>query len=140
MLNGWSYSQNRTKVKVECEKEFGCVYAVKIKVLQGYLVKIGATRSPNVRLFGFPNRCATIFCVSPPHLNFFENEEILHSHFSKFRVPSGPVRNGVQPELFNINMSYFFKNLPKLKYVTNIQDAEIIEHKTYGRFFVAKKE
>lgn len=138
MLKGWKYSQRRPNVKVQCDKEFGCVYAVKIKVLSGHLVKIGATREPNVRLTGFASSYATIFCVSPQHLNFFENEEILHNHFAKYRVPAKPGHR-VQPELFNISLSYFFKNLPELKYITDIQDADIREDMTYGRFYFAKK-
>ena len=138
MIKGWKFSKKRPQVKVNCSGEYGCVYAVKIDVIQGLtLVKIGATRNPNERLLNFPARVASIYCVSPPHLNFFENEAILHEHFARFRVPSRGKGEG--PEFFNMSLPYFFEHLPTLIYAQDETEATFIEHPTYGKLYCAKK-
>ena len=119
MLKGWSYSDKRPKIKIDCKGDFGCVYAVKLKLWGSTsLLKIGATREPNIRLKNYSSAVAKIFCVSKPCLNFFEIEELLHNHFSKYRVPNRAGR-GSQPELFNMSLPFFFENLPDITYIVN---------------------
>ena len=127
MLKGWKYSQSRPNIKVCCGDGEGCVYAVKIKTDTGSVLKIGATRNPNARLLQFASRTAAIFCVSQPHLNFWENEAILHEHFEKYRVQAKPGSH-VQPELFDISLTHFFRNLPELNYITDIREIQTIEY------------
>ena len=117
--------------------EMGFCYAVKIPVLQGfYLVKIGATSMPKARLSNI-GRKGTIFCLSPPHLNFWENEEILHNYFQEFRVPPRPGR-GVQGEFFNIRLKYFFEKMPDIFYVTEYEDAIVTQTLHYGAIYKKK--
>lgn len=59
----------------------------------------------------------TIFCVSPPCLNYWENEEILHRYYQQYRIPPRP-HKGVQAELFNISRVYLFQTMPSLVYET----------------------
>ena len=117
--------------------EMGFCYAVKIPVLQGfYLVKIGATSMPKARLSNI-GRKGTIFCLSPPHLNFWENEEILHNYFQEFRVPPRPGR-GVQGEFFNISLKYFFEKMLDIFYVTEYEDAIVTQTLHYGAIYKKK--
>ena len=71
---------------------------------------------PRTRLRNIGKR-ETIFCVSPPCLNYWENEELLHNYYSQFRIPARP-HKGVQAELFNISLTHLFKTMPVLKYET----------------------
>lgn len=119
MIKGWEYSNERKCLLKRSKKpneEFGYVYAIRIEVAQGFsLLKIGATRNPKDRFLNFSKCKATLFCISPPHRNFWENEEILHNTFAKYRVPSRPEK-GVQAEFFNLSMPYFLSHLPELFY------------------------
>ena len=137
MISGWKYSENKRALHIKCNEDFGCVYVVKIKVIQGVsLLKIGATRMPRERLSNFPMRCSSIFCVSTPHLNFFENEAILHDHFSAFRIPSRP-NSKSRPELFNMSLTYFFQNLPDLNLITDKRLAKVTLDPVYGKFYTS---
>lgn len=128
---------NRDFPTAASNADFGYCYAVKIPVLQGfYLVKIGATRTPKSRLSNI-GRKGTIFCLSPPHLNFWENEEILHEYFQQFRVPARPGK-GVQGEFFNISLKYFFEKMPELSYVTEYDDAIAEQALHYGVIYKKK--
>lgn len=116
---GWQYSQKRYKLNVErtASNNCGYVYVVKIKVTQNFsLLKIGATRDYKTRLQNYSSKTATIFCVSKPHLNFWENEEILHEAFKDFRVPARP-HQGSRAEFFNMKLTDFFANMPDLIYL-----------------------
>lgn len=119
MIKEWTYSKEKSafrKLGQEAEKGYGFVYAIRIEVAQGFtLLKIGATRDLQTRFSNFNKRTATLFCVSPAHANFWENEEILHNTFAEYRVPPRPGR-GVQAEFFNLSMPYFLKHLPALIY------------------------
>jgi len=121
-IKGWQYSCRRTdlyeyerRVKREYNncRGMGFVYAVKIPVTHSVsLLKIGATGHLQGRFAGnFPRN--TIYAVSPYHYNFFDNEDRIHTHFEKYRVPA---RVNAMPELFNISTPFFFKNLPVLHY------------------------
>lgn len=119
MIRGWIYSNKKSAFK-NMEKglslEYGFIYAARIDVAQGFtLLKIGATRSPLTRLSNFEKK-ASLFCVSPPHVNFFENEEAIHEFFAKYRVPARP-HKGIQAEFFNLSMPYFLEHLPALTYM-----------------------
>ncbi len=95
--------------------QWGFVYAARIDVAQRFtLLKIGATCSPYTRLSNFGKK-ASLFCVSPPCTNFWENEEILHAFFAEYRVPPRP-HHGSQAEFFNLSMPYFLSHLPLLEY------------------------
>lgn len=119
MIKQWMYSNQKSalyKINQDYDRDFGFVYAVKIEVTQGFtLLKIGATSSLRSRLPNFGSSYAKLFCVSPLHKNFWENEEIIHAHFSKYRVPARPGK-GVQAEFFNLSMPYFLSHLPPLTY------------------------
>lgn len=119
MIKQWIYSNKRSafaKLDKGLNKDYGFVYAAKINVLQGFtLLKIGATRTPYTRFSNFGNK-ANLFCVSPPCMNFWENEEILHQFFAKYRVPARPHQSS-QAEFFNLSMPYFLEHLPQLEYV-----------------------
>ena len=118
MIRRWLYSNKKSALKnldYGLGPDYGFIYAARIDVAQGFtLLKIGATRSPNSRLRNF-GRKASLFCVSPPHVNFFENEEVLHQFFAKYRVPARP-HQGAQAEFFNLSMPYFLEHLPMLTY------------------------
>lgn len=118
VIKQWIYSDKKRTFATlgdELDNNWGFIYAARIEVLQGFtLLKIGATRSPKIRFSCFGNR-SNLFCVSPPCTNFWENEEILHKCFSKYRVPTRPNR-GAQAEFFNLSMPYFLNHLPDLKY------------------------
>lgn len=120
MIKGWTYSNKRntfSKFVSTLSNDCGFLYAARIDVVQGFsLLKIGATRSPMVRLQNFGKK-SSLFCVSPPHINFWENEEKLHAFFEKYRVPARP-NNGSRAELFNLSMPYFLDHLPLLDYAT----------------------
>lgn len=124
MIKGWDFSKKNYNMGKESKKSMGYCYAVRIFVMPGfYLTKIGATRSPASRFSNIPR--AKIYCLSPPHYNYYENEEILHEAFSCFRVPRKP--NGKsQVELFNIDLPYFFENLPKMNYEQELNNCEKI--------------
>lgn len=123
MIKGWQFSQKSAGIQENSNVgEMGYCYAVRFYIMPGfYLVKIGATRSHKMRFSSIPR--AKIYCVSPPHLNYYENEEKLHEHFSTFRVPRKPGGKS-QVELFNIDLPYFFKNMPDLSYETNVDKCE----------------
>ena len=116
-LDGWTCTGERMatrKTQAKAEPGEGFVYAVRIEVIQGFsLLKIGATTAPYERFLNFGNR-ASLFCLSPPHKNFFENESILHECFSSYRIPRGPAHKGTA-ELFNISMTYFLESMPELE-------------------------
>lgn len=122
MIKKWNFSKTVSAIEEEHPKDMGYCYAVRFYVMPGfYLTKIGATKSPKSRFSSIPR--AKIYCVSPPHYNYYENEEILHEAFSRFRVPRKP--NGKsQVELFNIDLKYFFENLPNMNYETEINNCE----------------
>lgn len=120
MIKGWKYSKKRgdfhelDKIR-NIDDNYGFVYAARIDVCQGFrLIKIGATRTPQARLQCFGAK-ASLFCVSPPHRNFWENEEILHEFFRKYRVPARPGKS-IQSEFFNMSIPYFIDHLPSLTY------------------------
>lgn len=118
MIRGWIYSNKKSAFKNlgnGLSLDYGFIYAARIDVVQGFtLLKIGATRSPFSRLSNFGSK-ASLFCVSLPHINFFENEEALHEFFAKYRVPARP-HQGAQAEFFNLSMPYFLEHLPMLTY------------------------
>lgn len=115
-MKNWIIAENLSKVPM-VEKGYGCCYAVKIPIIQGVcLIKIGATAEPKARLQNLRKK-GTIFCVSPPHLNYWENEEILHNYYKQYRLPPRP-HKGVQAELFNISLVYLFQTMPDLVYET----------------------
>ena len=87
------------------------------------MIKIGATRNPVQRFSAF-GKFGSLYCWSPVHFNFFENEEILHEAFKQFRVPPRPNASGDGPEIFNVGMKYFFQHLPQLDYVGVEQKGE----------------
>ena len=119
MIKNWVYSTKKTDfrfVETGAGNDYGYAYAVRLNVTAKFsLLKIGATRMPYVRFYNF-GRNANLFCLSPAHRNFRENEEVLHEVFSECRIPSRPGR-GVQAELFNMSMPYFFKHLPEMSYL-----------------------
>lgn len=125
MIKKWMFSNKNAKLIDEARNGMGYCYAVRFKVMPGfYLTKIGATRSFKVRFTNIPR--AKIYCISPPHYNYFENEELLHKAFAEYRIPRKP--NGkAQVELFNIDIPYFLKNMPDLHYETNLENCEIQE-------------
>lgn len=130
MIKGWKYGKATTSWIERCKSNYGCVYVAKIPVIQGfYLLKIGATSSPKTCLQSFTKR-STILAISKPHLNFWENEEILHKYFDKYRVPKRP-KNNSQAELFNISLKYFFQNLPELNFCENEEETYKIKVKNY---------
>lgn len=122
-IHGWAYAKERVKVtrlyhwvnsKSPSGKDLGVVYAVKFPIIGKFsIIKIGATGMPEQRLQNFGNRCS-IYCVSPLHTNFFENEEILHKHFDRYRIPGR--RNCSQPEYFNMSIPFFLSHLPELDF------------------------
>lgn len=118
MAEEWIYAKCVKDIpKSVSDIELGYCYAAEIKVAQGFtLLKIGATRSAKTRLQNFGSK-AKSFYVSPPHSNFWQNEEILHNSFEKYRVPARP-NQGSRAEFFNISMDYFIKHLPALTYET----------------------
>lgn len=118
MIRQWTYSNKTAAFKnlgAGLSADYGFVYAARIEVIQGFtLLKIGATGMPKIRLENLGNK-ASLFCVSPACVNFFENEEILHEFFKEYRVPKRP-HQGSQAEFFNLSIPYFMKNLPPLTY------------------------
>ena len=124
MIKNWKFSSKKIDSNLKVPNKMGFCYAVRFKVMPGfYLTKIGATSTPS-RLSAFPR--TKIYCLSPPHLNYFENEEKLHKRFSELRIPRKP--NGKsQVELFNIDLPYLFKNLPDLVYETREDECEKIK-------------
>ena len=132
MIKGWTYGRASTDWIKQCEKNYGCVYAAKVPVLQGFsLLKIGATSSPKSRLSNCVGK-ASIFAISPSHLNFWENEMILHEYFKRFRVPCRP-HKGVQAEFFNISISYFIKMMPELVYAQSFDDVNSVFVENYSQ-------
>lgn len=123
MIKGWHFFSKVTDIKnLSSEREMGYCYAAMFQVMSGfYLVKIGATGCIRNRMTNIPR--LKICCISPPHLNYYENEEILHKHFSAFRVPRKPEGKS-QVELFNIDLAYFLRNLPNLLYETDVEKCE----------------
>lgn len=117
IVKQWQYSDRKTAFAElkNAPRGFGFVYAARIDVVQGFtLLKIGATQSPYFRMSNFGDK-ASLFCVSPPCTNFWENEDILHQFFAAYRVPRRP-HQGAQAELFNLSMPYFLSHLPQLHY------------------------
>ncbi len=106
----------------------GTIYVVKLQVMPGFsLLKIGATSGDarDYRLKNYKREQVKLVAVSPWHLNYYENEEILHRHFDKYRVPKKPNSRNSRPELFNVGMAYFFENLPTLVYALNPEDCRM---------------
>lgn len=115
-MHNWIITEDLSKLP-SGKEGYGYCYAVKIPIIQGVsLIKIGATRMPKTRLQNIGTK-GTIFCVSPPHLNFWENEEILHNQYNQHRIPPRP-HKGVQAELFNISLIHLFQTMPNLVYET----------------------
>lgn len=118
-MKKWIITENLSKLPTG-QGDYGYCYAVKIPVIQGVtLIKIGATTMPKARLQNIGKK-GTIFCVSPPCLNYWENEEILHRYYQQYRIPPRP-HKGVQAELFNISLAYLFQTMPSLVYETKKQ-------------------
>lgn len=138
MIKKWKLFKKTSEVKEECKQDMGYCYAVRFKVMPGfYLTKIGATHSFKTRFTNIPR--VKMYCISPLHYNYYENEEILHKAFSKYRVPRKP--NGKsQVELFNIDLPYFFNNLPKMNYVTNLDSCEKNIFPNGSFWYSSKKE
>ena len=118
MVRQWIYSNKKSafnKMGAGLGPNYGFVYAARIDVMQGFtLLKIGATRSPYSRLSNMGSK-ASLFCVSPPCINFWENEELLHEFFAEYRVPARP-HQGARAEFFNLSMPYFIEHLLVLTY------------------------
>lgn len=115
--------------------EIGFCYAVRFNVMPGfYLTKIGASQNLN-RLSNIPRK--KICYVSPPHLNYFENEEKLHSFFKEYRVPRKPGGKS-QVELFNIDIPYFLSNLPMLEYEIAQEKCEKVMLPNGGYWYKSK--
>lgn len=125
ILRRWRYATERKRLpKVKCPKGMGTVYVVQLKVMKGFnLLKIGATADDarESRLGYYKKEFVKMVAVSPPHINFWENESILHDFFKSYRVPNGPIKKS-SPELFNVPMTFFFKNMPDLRYVQEAND------------------
>lgn len=135
-MRGWRFTENKQIFSNKLPKHMGCIYAVKLKVMQNfYLVKIGATEMPKIR-FGNYGENAKIFCLSPPHYNCYENEHILQDYFEKYRVPQKPnTRGGHKVELFNISLTYLFKNMPSLNYEIDMNNCKIIDFGTQVMYY-----
>lgn len=137
MPKKWKCYTSCSVLQHNSDFKMGFCYAVKIPIVQGFsLIKIGATGSPKSRLTNIGKK-GTIFCISPPHLNFWQNEEILHEKFSKFRVPARPGK-GVQAEFFNINLKYFFEHLPEMSYEVDYSNLSPINTPHNGTLWVKK--
>ena len=137
MIKKWKFFKNTCGTKEETKENMGYCYAVRFKVMPGfYLTKIGATSCFKNRLSNIPN--VKLFCISPLHYNYFENECILHEYFKKYRVPRKP--NGKsQVELFNIDLPYFLKNLPEMNYETEISNCIKCDISKSSFYYKSKK-
>lgn len=140
----WKFSQKGHFVydRENYEGGMGYVYVAKLYIMpKTFMIKIGATTMPSQRLANF-GKNLKICAISKPHYNFFENEEILHRYYERFRVPCKPnaFNKDIRPELFVISMKYFFETMPKLRYETNLQNC--LKHK-YAKgkayFYTSKK-
>lgn len=123
-------------------RDMGYVYVVKLNFGNYSLLKIGATGSIQSRLANFPKSDRTIVAVSKPHLNYFENESRLHKFFENFRLPAkGNVSRIMQtgPELFHMDMVYFFKELPELFFETDLNKVDLIELPNNYKLYTSKK-
>lgn len=67
-----------------------------------------------------------ICCISKPHYNYFENEELLHEYYEKYRVPCSPnsISNNARPELFYISITEIFRTMPKLNFITDLKNCK----------------
>ena len=82
------------------------------------------------RLTQYKKERAGLFCISVPHYNFFENEEILHEHFRKYRVPPRPGK-GVAPELFNVSIPFILSQTKNLIFETNLSNVRSVYFEHY---------
>lgn len=144
-MTGWRFSEDslhfKHTVDDNCKPGMGYVYAVKLKIATYSFVKIGFCKeNPYGRFANFPKNAAKIFCVSPPHYNMMDNEEILLDHFRQYRVPrrAGARFTDSQPELFNMSLVYMFENMPTLNFETDLDNCEVV---LYGgcTYYQAKK-
>ena len=106
-------------------KEMGYVYLAKIYVVPNvYITKIGATKEPAARLCNL-GKNVRICCISKPHYNYFENEEILHEHYKNVRIPKSlKTKSNVRPELFFISLLDIFKTMPTLNFEQKKSDCQ----------------
>lgn len=122
MIKKWKFFEHASEITENSNDKMGYCYVARFKVMNGfYLTKIGATKSIKTRLQNIPN--IKILAISPAHLNYYENEDILHKFFSEYRVPRKPSGKS-QVELFNIDLPYFFRNIPDLTYEINEYDCQ----------------
>lgn len=140
----WKFSQKGHYIydKENMKAGMGCVYIAKLQVMpQTSLTKIGATTMPGARLANL-GRNLRICAISRPHYNFFENEEILHEYYKKYRIPCKPnaVRTSVCPELFVISLKEIFETIPELSFETDLQNCTRHEFEKGKAFFYTKKE
>lgn len=141
-IGDWYYSPTRKALpQIKPPDQMGVVYIVRFEVMgKTSLVKIGATSYGNGRLSNFKGAISNLFCISKPHYNYFENEEILHNRFEKYRVPPRPGK-GVSPELFNLTVPYIIANARDLRFETDLGCVEPVYLKNYTQpFYFAKQK
>lgn len=139
----WKFSQKGHYIydKENFENGMGYIYIAKMFVIPNtFLTKIGATTAPSQRMTSL-GRNLRICCISKPHYNFFENEEMLHEYYKKFRIPCKPngINSGVRPELFNISLKEIFETMPEIIFEINLNNCSK-KINTQKQIFTHKKE
>lgn len=140
----WRFSQKGHYLydKENFKVGMGYVYIVKLYLMPNtFLTKIGATTDPSSRMTNF-GRNLRICCISKPHYNFFENENMLHEYYEKFRIPCKPngLSSGVRPELFNISLKEIFETMPKINFETELENCSENEYAKGKMIFYTTKK
>lgn len=135
-VGDWYYSATRERLYCgKGEQGMGFVYLVRLNVMGNTnLVKIGATSLGKTRLMQYKGERVGLCCISIPHYNFFENEEIMHEIFKKYRVPPKPGA-GNAPELFNVSIPFILSQTKNLFFETNLSNVESVYFEHYPNPF-----
>lgn len=119
MNKQWTIAREKKDLPTDSEKG-GCCYVVEI---DGN-IKIGCTTNLRTRLSTITNHLQKYsdvkigrFAYTEPHINYKENEKLLHLHFSSKRKEA--------TELFFMSFDEFLNNVPCLKYETEKEGYEI---------------
>jgi len=129
--NNWKIHNDINNVDlINCEYNFcGYCYAIEYN----NKIKIGCTKDIKTRYKclnsqyqKYGNGGTKKISFSNLHINYKENEKILHKFFDIHRIPN--------TELFNLELNDFIKKMPKLYYDVNIAEKEIEVNKSIDIF------
>lgn len=122
----WHLSENINQVDDKKSDFFGYVYALEYD----NKIKIGKTknifqRMKTIKTYAekYADIETGVFLYSLPHVNYHENEKILHDYFKDYRIEG--------TELFNLSILDFTKMVPKLNFDFDCQKIEKENFQSY---------